>query len=108
MANSRERRRRLLDPPVALTGERWHEDFRFWVLERCRYCERYWTPFKDLHADFVTWNVARDCDAAIFAALLSQAGFCTETQSGSAWTYGLVLVPYLLPEDVERFRPLLF
>ena len=85
-------------PPVA-------ETFGRWVAERCHFVDRYWTPVSVLHGDFCTWNVSRDCDQPMFAALLDEAGLCLETtRSGVAWCYGLVLAVYLPPEWRERTR----
>lgn len=80
-------------------------DFEFWIRERCCFRDRCWTPIRDLHADFIGWNVARDCDLPCFMALLDEAGVYVEGVRGIVWGYGLVLTRRLSPEVTEAKRP---
>ena len=84
---------------------RWVRDFHFWVWERCRFLDRYWSPVADLHADFVNWNVHRDCDLPSFRALLDEAGIYIEEVRGVLWCHGLLLSRLLSPELAEAKRP---
>ena len=98
--------RQRLPRAEALSGvRRWDMDFEYWLPERCCFVDGYWSPTRDLHADFCGWNVTRDCDFSTFSALLDRAGFFVEEVRGVAWCYGLVLSRLLLPEKAQARRP---
>jgi hypothetical protein len=40
----------------------WATDFGRWLPTQCRFVDGYWSPTRDLHADFIGWNIHRDCD----------------------------------------------
>ena len=90
---------------ISPDSAKWVRDFHFWVLERCRFVDGYWSPPRDLHADFVSWNVTRNCNLFTFSTLLDEAGFYVETVRGIAWCYGLMLAHLLTPEMSEARRP---
>jgi hypothetical protein len=97
---------RVTEPQTsASSSERWRRDFEFWIPERCRFCEGYWSLVADLHADFIGWNVDRDCDLPSFKALLEEVGIFVEEVRDIDWCYGLVLSRLLPPEMAEARRP---
>jgi len=85
--------------------ERWRRDFEYWLPERCRFVDGYWSPVEDLRGDFIGWGgVTRDCSQEDFEALIEVEVYI-ETHGSIRWCYGLVLAYLLTTEMAEARRP---